>query len=182
MKIKYRANPRKVLEALVWIAGRRPGNGFHFILKTLFYADKYHLQRYGRPVTGDAYVKMPYGPVASLAYDMLKRNEFLPEEIIGQIDQALTTERSGSTPKVSAKRPADESCFSGTDLGCLEAALSACDGKGFDCLSHLTHTEQAWIEAEMNNEMDYELFIDADTPNRDELLEYIRETSECLAL
>lgn len=69
--IRFPANPAKILEGIVWICDRKPGKGFHYILKTLFYADKWHLSCYGRPVFGDTYIKMPFGPVASLAYNIL---------------------------------------------------------------------------------------------------------------
>lgn len=182
MNVKYRANPRKLLETLVWIARKHPESGYHFILKALFYADKYHLQRYGRPVTGDIYIKMPNGPVASLAYDMLKVSDFLPESLAERVEAALSVERSGRIPTVTAKREPDLACFSGTDIDCLDEALVACQGKGFQGLCDSTHAEQAWIAAEMNGEMDFELFIDEDVPNREALIEYIREKATCLAL
>ncbi len=182
MKIKYRTNPRKLLETLVWVASKRPGRGFHFILKCLFYADKLHLQSYGRPITGDVYVKMPHGPVASLAYDMLKGNDFLDEEMTREVQAALAVTREGTVPRVTARRSFDQDVFSGTDLECLERGLTLCDGKAFSGLSDQTHEERAWVEAEMNQEMDFALFIDEDVPNREDLLEYIRETAACLAM
>lgn len=181
MKIRYRPNYRKILEALIWVAHERPGKGFHFVLKTLFYADKFHLQQYGRPVLGDVYVKMPYGPVASAAYDILKRSDFVPEEFDAIIEQGLET-RPGPHPRVRAKRAPDLSFFSGTDTDCLQAALEHCDRMDFSRLSAETHVERAWLEADMHGEMNYELFIDQDVPDREALLEYIRETSQCLAL
>lgn len=181
MKIRYQANPQKLLEALIWIAQKRPESGYHFILKTLFYADKLHLQQYGRPVTGDVYIKMANGPVASLAYDMLKCSDFLPEEVAKAVREGLTVEKSGH-PHVTAAREADTDHFSGTDIECLTKALDMCADKGFGALSDLTHKEKAWIEAEMNREMDFRNFIDEDLPNREELLAYIQESAACLAL
>jgi uncharacterized phage-associated protein len=182
MKIRYRVNPGKLLEALVLIAGACPGSRYHFMLKTLFYADKAHLQKYGRPVTGDIYVKMSYGPVPSLAYDMLKENENLPADVLDAVRNALEIERCGKNQHVSAKRSPDLGYFSGTDLECLRGALASCSSMGFGDLTDLTHKERAWEEAELNQEMDYELFIDEDVPNRAALIEYIRESASCLAL
>ncbi|MFZ5812203.1 MAG: Panacea domain-containing protein [Thermodesulfobacteriota bacterium] len=181
MKIQYRANARKVLESLVWIASRRPGNGFHFILKVLFYADKYHLQQYGRPVTGDTYVKMSYGPVASLAYDMLKKEERLPQPVLEEINEALDVQRD-KTPMVFSKRDPEMGCFSETDEACLQKAMEFCDRMDFGTLTKMTHEEPAWQAVDMNAAMDYELFVDADIPDREELIAYIRETAPCLAL
>ena len=48
--------------------------------------------------------------------------------------------------------------------------------------SDITHEEKAWIDALMDREMDYELFIDEDIENRDELIEYIRENSHTVVV
>lgn len=182
MKIRYRANPRKLLEALVWVTENCPKSYYHFILKTLFYADKFHLQKYGRPVTGDVYIKMPYGPVPSLAYDMLKQNENLPAQVLDEVQAALEVSKDGKYAAVSARRSPNFGVFSGTDLECLKDALNSCSPMGFEALTDLTHKERAWEEADMNQEMNFELFIDEDLPNRVELIEYIKETASCLAL
>ena len=105
------------------------------MLKTLFYVDKAHLQKYGRPVTGDIYVKMSYGPVPSLAYDMLKENENLPADVLDAVRNALEIERCGKNQQVSAKRSADLGYFSGTDLECLRGALASCSSMGWDLVT-----------------------------------------------
>lgn len=49
-------------------------------LKLVYFADRYHLRRFGRPITGDEYLAMPFGPVASGAKDLTEMSEFLSEE------------------------------------------------------------------------------------------------------
>ena len=46
------------------------------IVKSLFLADKAHLNRYGRPITFDNYFAMKDGPVPNLAYNLLKRDNY----------------------------------------------------------------------------------------------------------
>ena len=46
------------------------------IVKTIFLADRAHLNKYGRPITYDDYVAMKFGPVPSAVYDLLKENKF----------------------------------------------------------------------------------------------------------
>lgn len=175
--IRFKANPQKIIEAITWIARRIPGVDRYTVLKTLFYADKYHLQKYGRPVTGDVYIKMNAGPVASYAYDLIKGNGFLPKEILGLAEDAFdSTNPRGS---VTAKRNVDLDFFSETDLQCMEEAAAYCLTKSFSELYNATHQEPAWVEAEMNGPMRFELLIDQDIPDREDLLEYIRETSPC---
>jgi len=178
--IRFKPSPQKIIEAITWIAQRLPGSSRYIVLKTLFYADKYHLQRYGRPVTGDTYIKMNFGPVASFAYDIIKRDDYLPLEILTAADAAFdSVPGGGKYPPIEAKRSPDMEWFSGTDIECLEEAAAYCSGKGFDTLKGATHEEAAWLAAPMNGEMDFALFIDDDTPGREALLEYIAETAPC---
>lgn len=183
MPIKFRANPQKIIESITWIAMRLPGSSRYTVLKTLFYADKFHLQKYGRPVTGDTYIKMAAGPVASLAYDLIKRSEYLPTELLIAADSAFSSANAGGRyPSVEAGREPDTEWFSGTDLECLEEAAVYCSGKGFGALKDATHQEAAWLDASMNGEMDFALFIDDDMPDRNALLEYIADTAPCQAV
>lgn len=183
MPVKFKANPQKIIEAITWIARRLPGSSRYIVLKTLFYADKFHLQKYGRPVTGDTYIKMPAGPVASLAYDLIKRNDYLPTEMLAAADGAFDSASTGGKyPPIEAKRLPDMEWFSGTDVECLEEAAAHCSGKGFGALKDSTHQENAWLAAPMNGEMDFALFIDEGAPDRKALLEYIEETAPCQAV
>ncbi len=84
MSIRFRFNAKKAVEVILWFAERRPGISFHTLLKLLFYADKRHLNRYGRPITGDDYIAMQYGPVASTTYDMLKGAPLALEYLEGE--------------------------------------------------------------------------------------------------
>ena len=183
MQIRFKPNPQKIIEAITWVAQRLPGSSRYTVLKTLFYADKYHLQRYGRPVTGDTYIKMAAGPVASLAYDLIKRSEYLPTDLLLAADNAFDSAVTGDKyPPVEAKRAPDMEWFSGTDIDCLEESAAYCAGKGFGELKDSTHEEAAWLAASMNGEMDFALFIDNDTPGHADLLEYMAETAPCQAV
>ncbi|MGE4293620.1 MAG: Panacea domain-containing protein [Desulfovibrio sp.] len=181
MRIAYRANARKILEAVIYVASKSKACDFHHILKVLYYADKYHLQKYARPVVGDSYIKMTYGPVGSIAYDVLKSNKFLSADILEAISTSLTTSREGDNPTAKPKREIDISYFSKSDIKCLDAAIKDCEDKSFHELCNSTHKEKAWCEATLNGQMKYELIIDEDITNREKLLQYIEETSPTLS-
>ena len=173
--IKYKANPTKIIEAIVFIANECRNNSLYTVVKTLFYADKYHLQKYGRPVTGDTYIKMAYGPVPSMAYDILKFNDVLPPDLLAQAHGSFSKEEL----RIVAGRDPNLEIFSQTDIECLSQALTKCADRDFSYLKEETHKEVAWIEASMNGELDFELLIDKDVPDREELIEYIKETAAC---
>lgn len=66
MSLKF--NPEKLVHALAFFsrAGVRCLTKLK-AAKLLYFADKEHLLRYGRPILGDVYYCLPYGPVPSVA-------------------------------------------------------------------------------------------------------------------
>jgi hypothetical protein len=92
MAIKFKLNAPKAVEVIVWFANKRPGVDFHTILKLLFFADIYHLNQWGRPIVGDTYNALPYGPVAQTTYDLLRR-EPLALELLRADDDWLEARR-----------------------------------------------------------------------------------------
>jgi len=69
---------RKILQALYYIQSRAPQNNEDrfskvYLLKMLYFADRYHIRHYGNLLSNDSYVAMKLGPVASTTYDILKK-------------------------------------------------------------------------------------------------------------
>lgn len=184
--ITFNANQQKIIETLLWFAGRSIRTDIHSLVKEMFYSDKIHLERYGRPVTGDVYIKMDHGPVASIAYDFLRAHRLQPQFIkkydSGVFENAIQALDTSDPFKIRALREPDIEYFSGTDIDCMEEALKTCNGKDFCELVDMTHKEAAWIEAQLNGRMSFESFIDKQHPERDKFIQYVQETSECLAL
>jgi uncharacterized phage-associated protein len=170
MKLKFRFNEEKAIEALVWLAHEWPGVTPFYIAKIFFYAEKEHLNQYGRPIMADTFIAMPYGPVPSTIYDFIKGNYLLAEQP-DAIGEAVAVKDS----KVHALRSPNLDVFSESDLECLRGALEKCRDVRFGQLSTMTHSERAWLEAPTNGPMDYELFIDEDNPKRADILERAQE-------
>lgn len=61
------------IQAILYILERMGGTcDIHKCHKILYFADNEHLSKYGRSITGDAYVRMEFGPVPTCIYDLLK--------------------------------------------------------------------------------------------------------------
>ena len=118
--IRFRLNWQKAIEAVVWLAAREPGMTFFYASKILYFADKYHLERYARPITGDIYVAMEMGPVPSRIYDLLKQSAFAPADVLE--DLAAAVEIKG--PRLNPKRDPTPGVLSGSDERMLEEAFS----------------------------------------------------------
>ena len=174
--LKYRINWEKAIEAITWLACQKPGIDFIHVSKVLFYADKAHLQRFARPILGDTYIAMEYGPVPSGVRDLLTKNEFVYPDLLEAMTEAVEIDW-GKAPSVRCRRQPRLECFSETDLDCLAAALDEYGEMPLSRLRELTHDERAWMEAPTNGAMDYELMIDEDLPDRKKIIEEIRETA-----
>ena len=164
MAIKFPFHEGKAIEALAFIAHLRPGLTPLFVSKILFYAEKWHLNRYGRPIIGDTYIAMPQGPVPSVVKDYIDQKwdwVHKPEAY----DEAITVQRhAGLLRLLPGQRAPNLDALSESDIECLRDAFEFCRDKESDELSLLTHQEKAYLLAQANGPMDYEHFIDDDNP------------------
>jgi hypothetical protein len=177
--MKFAFSEDKALEALAFIASRRPDLTPLYIAKILFYAEKWHLNRYGRPIIADTYIAMPKGPVPSTVKDYIEQNWYWtdrPEEF----EKAITIDRSGYLPRLQpGTRSPNLLLLSASDIECLNEAISFCASKAPSELSRLAHLEKAWQNAPANGPMSYSDFVDDDNPHRDEILSIANEIAAC---
>jgi len=116
-KVSFRFDREKLLHALAYMADKDvPDLTKLKAAKLLFFADKYHLLHYGRPVIGDCYVCMEHGPVPSRSLDVMNRL-VAPDEIQDplreEFGEYLKVDRFlRKHPLLRSKRPPDLSIFS----------------------------------------------------------------------
>ncbi|MGK5087864.1 Panacea domain-containing protein [Bdellovibrionota bacterium FG-2] len=154
-KIKFEVNPAKALESFLYVLSKKPGANLYNVLKSLFAADKDHLNRHGRPVTGDTYMRMELGTVPSFIYDLVK-GELLALMELGTSD--LPFERRGYD--LSAKRPPNLSLLSKSDIQSLDLGIAEYLNLSFEQVKKKNHQERCWVETGMNQRIDFELMID----------------------
>ena len=170
MSIRFRFNARKAVEVILWFADKQPRITFHTLLKLLFYADKYHLNRYGRPIVGDDYRALQWGPVASATYDILKGDD-LGLESLGA-EPPFTVEGKFH---VKGNRASDLDALSESDIEALAWAIEKYGGLSFGQLTRRTHKEPAFVNAQ-GTRMRYEDFLD-DTDDKTERVEDIQDAA-----
>ena len=170
--IRFRFSIEKLVQALAFFATR----GIRDLdkmkaAKLLFHADKYHLLKYGRPVIGDQYACMRYGPVPSASLnvmnDVLARDPHFPPVGKDAFDEYVTIERSlfRKYPVFRAKKEPDFDVFSDSDLEALQYACDTQGSKSSWKLSEESHDEPAWKLANEHRPagssvtMDYRLFF-----------------------
>lgn len=153
--IKMIENVDRILAAVSYViyvaqsSGKSPTQ--YDIVKSLFLADRSHLNKWGRPITYDNYVAMKHGPVPSLAYDLLKRNEWrLRKHSIKEWPWRM--ERGSRSENyffvdVGNEMELDLRHLSQSDKEALRVAVEAVLTMGFGTVRRLTHDDPAYVDA-----------------------------------
>jgi len=162
-RIKFGFNKQKATEAILFFANKDKAISKMRLLKFVFFADLYHLKKYGRPILGDRYVAMQKGPVLSKLYDMIRlssRDFQINHNAIIPLREADLTELSQS------------------DIEAFSYAYNQYSQYSTNNLRDLTHEEGCWQKArnrepESNNpDIFWEEMID-----NEEVLDNLREYS-----
>jgi len=118
------------------------------IIKLLYLADKCHLVRLGRTITEDEYYAMNYGPVGSLAKDILtnyddnitfsaSESEYI-KSLINPVDKYYFEYKNGIT----------EQFLSESDYNALDIVLNKYSNLSSDELIKITHNYPEWKQHE----------------------------------
>ncbi len=138
---------KKATQALNYFA-RQSGGRINKMkaLKMLFFADRFHLRKYGRPITNDEYFAMNFGPVPSGGKDLVEGSDFRPDvekAYAGQFLNAVSRYEFSSVSEVEAL------VFSRTDQEALEYVWSHFGQHDEFKLAELTHEYPEWKKHEV---------------------------------
>ena len=132
---------RKATQALNYFARQSSGRLNKLkALKLIYFADRYHLRTYGRPITNDRYLAMEYGPVASSCKDLAEMSEFLGKE--EREYAARFIKPSGHDYFSSAE--VDQEEFSVSDMEALAFAWREYGSRDGFALAEATHQFPEW--------------------------------------
>ncbi|MGD0625064.1 MAG: Panacea domain-containing protein [Thermodesulfobacteriota bacterium] len=177
-KILYQMDYEKAIEAMVWLANKNPFIDIYHVAKILYYAEKTHLNKYGRPLIGATYIRMPYGQVPSEIRDIINNNTWMVEPEYLERFCASIKVMEGRYPKLTSLREPDTDYFSETDIQCLQESLDKYKDLSFDELKRISHEERSYKETEPKEKIDYLLMVDEENENKDEIIEDIQSTSQ----
>jgi len=133
---------RKATQALNFFA-RKAGGQINKMkaLKLIFFADRYHLRQYGRPITNDEYLAMEYGPVPSGCKDLAEMSDFLDPH---ERSYAVRFLQRTSQHDFASVAEVEEAVFSKSDLGALEFAWQHFGQFDQFRLAEITHEYPEW--------------------------------------
>jgi uncharacterized phage-associated protein len=180
--------------ALVHLASKDlPGFDKYRAGKLLFLADRCHLLRFGRPITGDRYFALPYGPTPDRVLALLTGLEVVAlEGNTPDTDEVAELARSLDVanldhPTYSATVQVDADALSITDLEVLDQIAEKYGRTSFNELRNLTHGMKAytaaWREGGIRRKFPiaFEDFFD-DDPHQQEFLNELVEEQRIEAL
>lgn len=168
MKIKY--DDMRKINILSYIIDHNVHNKIN-ILKIIYFANKIHLQKYGREVVRDRYRAMDFGPVPFAFYDILKQISGVGEynEDIN-LSEFFSSEYDGVLYFTKIKT--DKKYLSKTDEECLDQAIEEFGPLSFNQLREKISEDQAYSATPNNDEISFKKIVKS-LPNNEELLEYL---------
>lgn len=118
------------------------------VVKSLFLADRAHLNEYGRLISSDRYVAMEHGPVPSTAYNLLKDDEVTINRYrVERLPWRSTAGPHGKRHYHSADIKGIDDILAPSDKAAIELAVGTIKSLSFSQVRKLTHEDPAYIDA-----------------------------------
>jgi uncharacterized phage-associated protein len=146
MTIRFRFRPEKMVATLTFLAQRVSDLDAMKTVKLLFFADRTHLRKYGRPILGDTYYGMDHGPVPSATFDVIKEAFYqtgrdVSTDTMNLLAEYLDVDRGGDRPRFVARQAPDMDWLSASDIEALEETLQQLGTRNALDLRTLAHEQ-----------------------------------------
>ncbi|MFV1948453.1 MAG: Panacea domain-containing protein [Anaerolineales bacterium] len=158
----------KAIEAILYISHKQ--DDLLHIMKALFFADKMHLAKHGRSITGDVYIAMPHGHVPSGAFDIVKyvRGDGI-YPIEAPVEEAFDVINND---EIKPKRDPNLEYLSESDIESLEFGIAFVEKKSINELSELCKKEPSYSKAGLDGKIPFKELV-LSLENGEEILEYV---------
>lgn len=175
-RILFKFNGQKAIEGILWLSHRDPGHvDVYKIVKAFFFGDLYHLNNYGRPIAGDHYVAMKYGPVPSDTYNLISRDRLTVAEYPEEFFELKNN-------FVIGKREPNLELLSESDIEALTVGWEKVKDLNFQQVLRLAHDHPAYEKAWNNRRTDSDNINFSDLIEDKAKAEHIREIANTLAI
>ncbi len=161
---------KKIANALIFFIDSDVKNlGITKLMKLFFYADKYHLEAYGKPIFNHTYQKLPKGPVPTWLYGIIRTS------VSGQADYDFESEvdvfnhyidaqeiQDGHYKQIifSKKQEFDSKFFSKSQLKILQKVVDEFKFITANSISEKSHRTRAWQSARDNELISYASMVE----------------------
>lgn len=148
MRIQFNINYKKAIEIVLWVLHKDKTIDVYRLMKVLFHADLFSVNKYGAPVTGDNYLAMKFGTVPDVIYNGLIKKDILYLED-SQLDTNLLPFDLKGYQLLPQRIPNIEH-LSESDIECLELGIKEYAGLSFEEVKNKNHSIRAWRETYHN--------------------------------
>jgi len=162
MSLQFQFDAKKTVQVINYLLNKaEPECTKLKLLKLIFYADREHLRRYGRTITGDNYFALEHGPVASstkviLDDDTDPKTRSYSSQYLRVVDNRT----------IESLQETDEDEFSESDQEILDEIIQKYGSLSASKLRAMTHEEKAYIKnwesrgASLSSDMPLEDFFE----------------------
>ncbi|MBP1681045.1 MAG: hypothetical protein H6Q35_1384 [Proteobacteria bacterium] len=177
---------KKIANAIIYFIDNNVCSlGATKLMKLCFYADKYHLEEYGKPIFNHTYTKLDKGPVPTWLYSIIRTsisgdNDYDFSEEVNVFNQYVNVaiEESGKYKQhiFIKKMDFDKQFFSKSQLAILDQVISEFKLDTATEISEKSHQTNAWKNVELYQQISYESMID--DPKTSEYVSYLEYEKE----
>lgn len=174
LSARAKINRGKALQALLYLVSRLPDPAnIYNVLKCIWFADRDHLEQFGRQIYGERYFAPEHGPVPSFAYNMIKYAAGRDDTFDLDWDE-LSASFEATKTKIRAKKQPVLEELSRSELMCLNAAAKKYGNLSFAKLKRISHQSKAFRNADANGGIEIEAIL-SELKNGTELKKHILE-------
>ncbi|MFA6117495.1 MAG: Panacea domain-containing protein [Sphingomonas sp.] len=101
--MQYSVDWARAIDAIDFVASRRPGVSPFRLGMILFFADRRHVLDHGCSITGDRYVAMEHGPVPVAIRGLLKSESDCSDDELSNLKSRIDIELEGRTGRLFSK-------------------------------------------------------------------------------
>ncbi len=174
---------KKIANAIIYFIDNNVHSlGSTKLMKLCFYADKYHLEEYGKPIFNHSYTKLPRGPVPTWLYSIVRTSisgnyDYDFQEEVNVFNEYIGIEEVSYNKYTQViftkKQEFNNKFFSKTQLKILNKVIEEFRTITAAEISELSHTTNAWKNVEMNEQITYESMVDDEKTSQ--YVSYIQE-------
>ncbi len=161
---------RKIANAIIFfIDSNVKYLGITKLMKLCFYADKYHLEQFGKPIFNHTYTKLPRGPVPTWLYSIIRTKisgsfDYDFEDEVKVFNKFIATEEiqwdEGTKVIFTKLKEFDKKYFSKSQIKILMQVSEEFKNISASAISELSHETNAWKSVDFNEIITYESMVD----------------------
>lgn len=132
-------NAEKAVEVILYISSKTITPDIYHVGKILYFADKEHLEKFGRLICNDSYVAMKNGPVPSETYDIIKavRDDLIKYSYYEHAANSFFIKKGSNM--ITPLRKQNDDLLSQSDKECLDHSIQKYGSLSFNELKRFSH-------------------------------------------